>query len=142
MKPTLIILAFVSLAALAMNFTRNVPARASTNLGTEPVSEGSCVDRYNSLLKKAKTALIVGDRAATVHLLEQAKQMLPTCPALQEGTTPETVLLSLSTRDGMPVREPMSPATGLHRHHKSIYEVENSFDFFMVLTKSPRPLRA
>src|SRR6266851_2830171 len=101
MKPTLIILAFVSLAALAMSFTRNVPARASTNPGAEPVSDGSCVGHYNSLLKNAKTALTAGDRAATVDLLEQAKQMLPTCPALQEGTTPETVLLSLSTRDGV-----------------------------------------
>ena len=56
------------------------------------------------MLKNAKTALTAGDRAATVDLLEQAKQMLPTCPALQEGTTPETVLLSLDTRGGMRAR--------------------------------------
>jgi hypothetical protein len=93
MKPTLIILAFISLAALAIAFPRIVPARASSNPGAEPVSTESCVDRYNSLLKNAKTALTAGDRAATVDLLEQAKQMLPACPALQDGAAPRTVLL-------------------------------------------------
>jgi len=93
MKPTLIILAFISLAGLAIAFPRIVPARASSNPGAKPVSTGSCVDRYNSLLKNAKTALTAGDRAATVDLLEQAKQMLPACPALQNGASPPTVLL-------------------------------------------------
>jgi hypothetical protein len=104
MKPTLVILAFASLAALAMAFTRIVPARASANPPTEPVSTGSCVDRYNSLLKNAKAALTAGDRAATVDLLEQAKHMVPACPALQDGTPQLTVLISRKTCDGGPVK--------------------------------------
>jgi hypothetical protein len=70
--------------------------RASTSVvksGTAPVSTESCVDRYNSLLKNAKTALTAGNRAATVDLLEQAKQMLPACPALQDGPSPHTLRL-------------------------------------------------
>ena len=114
MKLTLIVLAFISPAGLAIAFPRIVPARASANPGAEPISSESCVDRYNSLLKNAKTALIAGDRATSVDLLEQAKHMILTCPALQDGASPETVLLSLSTRDDLRVREPMSPATGLH----------------------------
>jgi hypothetical protein len=93
MKPILIILAFISLAGLAIAFPRIVPARASSNPGAEPISTKSCVERYNSLLKNAKTALTAGDRAATVDLLEQAKQMLPACPALQDGPSPHTLLL-------------------------------------------------
>jgi hypothetical protein len=93
MKPILILLAFISLAGVAIAFLRIVPARASSNPGAARVSTESCVDRYNSLLKNAKTALTAGDRAATVDLLEQAKQMLPGCPALQDGASPPTVLL-------------------------------------------------
>jgi hypothetical protein len=90
MKPTLIILAFISLAMLAIDFSRIVPARASATPGGEPVSAESCVDRYNSLLKNAKTALSAGDRAATIDLLERAKQMLPACPALRDGASPRS----------------------------------------------------
>jgi len=32
--------------------------------------------------------------------------MIPTCPALQDGTSPETALLSLNTSAGERVREP------------------------------------
>jgi hypothetical protein len=93
MKPLLVILAFISLAGLAVAFPRIVPARASSNPGAEPVSTEPCVARYNSLLKNAKTALTAGDRAATVDLLEQAKQMLPACPALRDGPSLQTVVL-------------------------------------------------
>jgi hypothetical protein len=114
MKPTLLVLSFISLAGLeTIVFGRFVPAPASSNSGIEPVQARTSEDRYNSLLKNANTALIAGDRATSVDLLEQAKHMILTCPALQDGASPETVLLSLSTRDGMRVREPMSPATGL-----------------------------
>jgi hypothetical protein len=92
MKPTLIVLAFISLAGLAMIFPHLMPARASSN-SVEPVRAGTCVDRYNSLLKNAKTALTAGDRAGAVDLLEQAKHMIPACPALQNGTSPQTVSL-------------------------------------------------
>ena len=100
MKPFLIVLAFISLAAFAIILLRLVPARASSNSGIEPVRAGTCVDHYNSLLKTAKAALIAGDRATTLNLLEQAKHMIPACPGLRDGTSPETVLLSLNTCGG------------------------------------------
>src|SRR5260370_6652204 len=106
MKTTLIVLAFISLAGLAIVVVRLGPARASSNLQVEPVRAGTCVDRYDSLLKNAKKALIAGDRAATIDLLEQAKHMIPTCPALQDGVSPETALLSLNTGIGDRGREP------------------------------------
>jgi hypothetical protein len=95
MKSTLITLAFVSLAAFAIAFPRIVPARASSNRGIEPVRTGSCVDRYNSLLKSAKAALTAGDRAGAVDQLEQAESVIPGCPALQDGSARQGALLSL-----------------------------------------------
>jgi hypothetical protein len=100
MKSILIVLAFISLAGFAIVFVRLVPARASSNPGIEPVRAGSCVDRYNSLLKNAKSSLIRGDRITTLNLLERAEHMMPACPALQNSPSPETVMLSLSTSDG------------------------------------------
>jgi hypothetical protein len=95
MKSTLIILAFISVAGLAIVFLKLVPARAAGIPRAEQVSEGSCVDRYNSLLKNAKTALNVGDRATTLNLLEEAKHVTGTCPALQDGSSSHTAVLSL-----------------------------------------------
>jgi hypothetical protein len=92
MKPTLIALVLISLAGLAVIFPHLMPARASSN-SEEPVRAGTCVDRYNSLLKNAKTKLSTGDRGGAVDLLEQAKNMLPSCPALQNGASPQTVRL-------------------------------------------------
>src|SRR5216683_1885726 len=66
MKPTLIVLAFISLAGSAIIFARIVPARAFSIHGAEPIGAGSCEDRYNSSLKNAKAALTAGDRAATL----------------------------------------------------------------------------
>jgi hypothetical protein len=100
MKSTLIVLALISLAGLAVLSLRLVPARAAAIPRAVPISEGSCANRYDSLLKNAKSALIAGDRATTLNLLEQAKRMIPTFPALQDGASPETVLLSLNTCDG------------------------------------------
>jgi hypothetical protein len=100
MKSTLLVLALISLVGFAIVFVRLVPARASSNSWVEPVQAGSCVDRYNSLLKNAKSALIAGDRATTLNLLEQAKDVMPTCPALQNNPSPDTVMLSLSNCDG------------------------------------------
>jgi hypothetical protein len=105
MKPTVIVLALISLTGLAIVFVRLVPARASSafsNSGVEPIRAGTCVDRYNSLLNNAKSALIAGDRATTLNLLEQAKHMMPTCSGLKDGAAPETVLLSLNTSAGLP----------------------------------------
>jgi hypothetical protein len=92
MKPTLIALALISLAGIAMTFPHLMPARAYSN-SVEPVRMGTCVDHYNSLLKNAKTALTTGDRAGAADLLEQAKNMLPSCPALQNGASPQTLRL-------------------------------------------------
>jgi hypothetical protein len=61
MKPTVIVLALISLAGLAIIFVRLVPARASSafsNSGVKPVRAGTCVDRYNSLLNNAKSGLL------------------------------------------------------------------------------------
>jgi hypothetical protein len=50
------------------------------------------VDRYNSLLKDAKGALAAGDRNTTVDLLQQAKSLIPACPALQDRHSSITIL--------------------------------------------------
>jgi hypothetical protein len=94
------VLAFISLAGFAIVIIGLVPARASSNSGIESVRAGSCVDRYNSLLKNAKSSLIRGDRITTLNLLERAKHMMPACPALQDGPSPDAVMLSLGTCDG------------------------------------------
>ena len=85
MKPFLVVLALVSLGGLVLALAWTVPARASSNSGVEPVPAQTCVDRYNSLLKGAKGALAAGDRSRTVDLLQQAKNLIPACPALQNG---------------------------------------------------------
>jgi hypothetical protein len=106
MKPSLIVLALISFAGLAIILMRLVPTPAasrSSSFGVESVRTGTCVDRYNSILKNAKSALIAGDRVATLNLLEQAKHMIPACPALQDVASPETVLLSLNPCDGAAV---------------------------------------
>lgn len=114
MKPTLIVLALISLAGLGTALLRIMPARASSNpgavenLGAEPVSAESCVDRYNSLLKSAKAALAARDRNKTVDLLQQAKSLIPACPALQDGQLSVATILSLNTCDSARVREPTS----------------------------------
>jgi hypothetical protein len=102
MKPAIIVIVFISLAGLAIILARFVNARAfsaSSSSGIERVRAGTCIDRYNSLLKNAKRALVTGDRATTLDLLEQAKHMIPTCPALQ-NESPETALLSLNAGIG------------------------------------------
>jgi len=94
-KTVLIVLAFVSLAGLTLTLARTVPARASSHSRVEPVQTQTCVDRYNSLLKSAKKALAAGDRNTTVDLLQQAKDLIPTCRALQYGKLPVATTVSL-----------------------------------------------
>jgi len=95
MKPILAVLAFISLAGLALALPRTVPARASSNSAVEPVPAQTCVDRYNALLKEAKGALSAGDRNTTVDLLQQAKRLIPACPALRDGQLSVASTLSL-----------------------------------------------
>jgi hypothetical protein len=95
MKPTLVLLALASLVALATSLPRTLPARAPSNQKPEPVATGSCVDRYNSLLKSAKAALIAGNRAATADLLQEAQRIIPICPDIRDGGSPQAFLLSL-----------------------------------------------
>ncbi len=95
MKPILVVLAFTSLAGLALALPRTVPARASSNSRVDPVQAQNCVDRYNSLVKAAKGALAAGDRSRTVDLLEQAKNLIPACPALQSGQLSVATTVSL-----------------------------------------------
>jgi hypothetical protein len=95
MKPIFVVLAFISLAGLALALPRTVPARVSSNSAVEPVRAQSCVERYNSLLKGAKGALAAGDRSRTVDLLQQAKNLIPACPALQSGQLSVATTVSL-----------------------------------------------
>jgi hypothetical protein len=98
MKPTLILLALVSLASSAICLPRIATKRGSSNVVIQPATIRSCVDRYNDLLEGAKAALIKGDRVASVELLQQAENVIPGCPALQDGTMSQTALLALNTR--------------------------------------------
>jgi len=95
MKPILAVLTVILLAGLALALPRTVPARASFNPVAEPASAGCCVDRYNSLLIGAKRALAAGDRNTTIDLLQQAKNLIPACPALQSGQLSVATTVSL-----------------------------------------------
>ena len=95
MKPILLVLALISLGGLVLALARTVPARASSNSGVEPVQTQTRVDRYNSLLKGAKGALAAGARSSTVDLLQQAKNLIPACPALQSGQLSVATTVSL-----------------------------------------------
>jgi hypothetical protein len=95
MKTTLVVLALVSVIGLAIFSPRILTARVASNPGIQPATVTSCVDRYNFLLKDAKRALVKGDRAGSVDLLEQAERIIPTCPALQDGASPKAISLSL-----------------------------------------------
>jgi len=78
-----------------MSSQPGVSSRSTANPTMEPVGNtGSCADRYNGLLMKAKAALAAGDRAATVNLLKRARELIRSCPALQEGNSPGSLLLS------------------------------------------------
>jgi hypothetical protein len=92
MKVTRVILALVSVVGLATFLPRILTARASSNPGIQSASKTSCVDRYNALVRGAKSALTKGDRAATVDLLEQAERIIPSCQPLQDGTSPRAAL--------------------------------------------------
>ena len=84
MKSALVVLALISLAGLAILSPRILTARAASDSGTQPAAVASCVDRYNSLLHHAKSALAAGDRSSTVDLLQRAKSLIPVCPGLQD----------------------------------------------------------
>src|SRR6266851_5023248 len=102
MKPISVFFAFVSLALLAVILPRILPARASSSGAhlIESAAAMSCVDRYNSLLKSGKEALIAGDRAGTVDLLLQAKRILASCQALQDGSSRQAPALANGTFSG------------------------------------------
>jgi hypothetical protein len=88
MKPLLAVVAIVSLAGLVLFSPRILTARAASNPGMRRVTTTSCVDRYNSLLEQAKSALAAGDRGSTVDLLQRAKELIPACPALKDRPSP------------------------------------------------------
>ena len=95
MKATLVVLALASVAGLAIFSPRLLTGRAASSPGIQPATAASCVDNYNSLLKGAKAALVKGDRATSVDLLDQAERIIPGCPALQNGASPKAILLSV-----------------------------------------------
>jgi hypothetical protein len=92
MKASLVVLALILLAGLAIWFPRILTARAASNRATQPAETTSCVDRYNSLLKDAKAALAAGDLRSTVDLLQRAKSLIPVCPALQDPQSSTTIV--------------------------------------------------
>jgi len=110
MKLALVLLALISLFALAIRFPRILPAGASSNPKPEPVAATSCIDRYNSLLESAKAALIAGDRATTAGLLEKAQRIIPFCPTLQDTGSSQASLLAENACDGARVRPSISSA--------------------------------
>src|SRR5216683_1378330 len=118
MKPIFVSFAFISLALIAVTLPRILPARVSSS-GVPQIDAAaamSCVDRYNSLLKSGKEALIAGDRAGTVDLLLQAKRILASCQALQDGSSRQAPALANGTfsgRVGAPLRE--STRSGWYR---------------------------
>ena len=83
-KPTLFVLTLIFLVVLAVRFPRILTTRPASNSATHATATTSCVDRYNSLLERAKSALAAGDRSSTVDLLQRAKSLIPACPALQD----------------------------------------------------------
>ncbi len=112
MKPLFVIFTLLSGMALAASLPWILPARASLSRElkeVDPAAAISCVDRYNSLLKSGKAALIKGDRAASVNALLQAERMLASCPALQDGSShqaPALVLDMSSGRVEVPLGQP------------------------------------
>ena len=92
MKRTLVVLALIALAGLAIWFPRILTARVKSNPRAQPVAMTSCVDRYNSLLKHAKSALAAGDRSSTVKLLQRAKSLITVCPALQDPQSSTSII--------------------------------------------------
>jgi hypothetical protein len=96
MKLARIPLALISLIALAMSFTRISPTRVSSKPKAAQIGASSCVDRYNSLLKSAKAALIAGDRVGTVDFLNDAKRLFPVCPALGDMGSAQAPLLTMN----------------------------------------------
>ena len=99
MRSTLVVLALILLAGLAILSRRILTARAASGSGTQPVAATSCVDRYNGLLKNAKEALIAGDRSTTVGLLQEAQRVIAVCPALRDLGSPQISLFAENVRD-------------------------------------------
>jgi hypothetical protein len=93
MKPVLVLLALISLVALVISWPGTLPVRALSKPEPQPVIVGSCVNHYNSLLKSAKAALIAGNRAATVEILEEARRIVPNCPDIRDGGLQQASLL-------------------------------------------------
>ena len=90
MKLVIVFVALISLVALAVSF----PGILRATPQSHPVAVRSCMDRYNSLLRSAKQALIAGDRATTADLLEEAKGIIPVCPALRDAGPSQAPLLA------------------------------------------------
>lgn len=93
------ILPIVALTSFAI-LTFIAPLASPAQAAAKTVAGTSCVDRYNSLLKGAKAALIAGDRGRAVNLLEEAKRVLPVCPALREGSSPHQTMVSMNACRG------------------------------------------
>ena len=88
MKPLLAVVAFVSLAGFVLFSPRIPPARATSNPGMRPVTTTSCVERYKSLLRQAKSALAAGDRGTTVESAPTSEGTGPGLPRAKGRARP------------------------------------------------------
>lgn len=117
MKRLLVLLVLLSLTALGASVPWILSARASSSreFKVAPAAAMSCVDRYNSLLKSGKAALIRGNRAASVDALLRAERLLESCPALQDGSSRQAPALVLDMPSGS-VGVPRETADDIRRH--------------------------
>lgn len=67
-------------------------ANASTLVG----GSGTCGDRYNALVERAKASLIRGDRAGAVDSLVAARAQLLRCQELEERDSVATIAVALN----------------------------------------------
>ena len=55
-----------------------------------------CGDRYNALLRQAKSSLVRGDRVAAINSLIAAKSQLHTCQDLEDRNSTAAVAVTLN----------------------------------------------
>ena len=68
------------------------------SVAAESRDGSSCADRYNALLRQAKTALVKGDRGAAINSLIAAKIQLRTCQELEERNSTAGVAVALNSK--------------------------------------------
>ena len=105
MKSALMALALVSVTAVGVWSSGIFTPRYLKQIAKPPIDVSSCEDHYDSLLAGAKAALIRGDRKTSAELLDRAANIIPGCPALQDGPLPLMAVFHLDGGAGIPVPE-------------------------------------